>query len=48
MVNPARPTVNGSGYKVEGPPGLEIAAMISPGRGFHFVAGWVPPSGGLA
>ena len=29
-VDHARPTVNGSGYKMEGPPGLGIAAASAP------------------
>ena len=40
--------MNGSGYKMQGPPGLEIAATISPGEGLRVVAGWVLPSGGRA
>ena len=54
MVNHSRPTVNGSGYKMQGPPGLGFAAASAPaggggprpGGGLHVVAGWPwPPAG---
>ena len=44
---PARPW-NGSGYQMQGPPGLGIGTASAPGGGLHVVAGWPrPPAGGL-